>query len=194
MSETASPTKTITKTIVRRRPKVPGRDSLGGIPTRYLQTGMIFLSLILSGVVAYKVFWPKKDKKSAEQQPMPQYQPQQQLPEELEQQAPILQHPFIPAFENGNGIGNGHGHVHGHPIPNQPAVSSWAEKMILDEQLKRVPVYHDTGINSNTIHMPNQASQHQSRNRENIPVFQYKIPQAPQIGQQQLPQHGSDIF
>jgi hypothetical protein len=188
MSET--PTKTVTR-VIRRRPRL---ESIGGIPTRYLQTGMILVSLVLSGVVAWKVFFPKKQPQI--QQQLPQYQQQQPLPEELVQEPMIYQHPNIPAFQNGNGHSNSNGQMY--DMQKGPAMSSHAEKMIMDESLKKVPMYYDTGMSNIQQQQPSVPVQAYNQSRENVPIYQYRVPAAPQLGQQpgqqQTRVQGSDIF
>ena len=141
------------KTIVRT---VRRKDD-GGV-TKYWQTGLALASLVISGIVAYKVLLPNNKKQREQQEQLVQLQRQLQVQQQQQQQQqqselpqmsidpsqivpmPSNQSPFQNMMPNGNG--NGHSHQHHHPIPPQisPALSSNAERMIQREQMNSIPV------------------------------------------------------
>lgn len=175
MSE-ESPTKT--KTIIRRVVKKENSSFL----SKHWQAGLVVVSLAVSGLVAYKVFFPRK-KQPQQDQLVQQILAQQRQIQEL--QNPPMQElvaadasQFVPLpVSNGNSNGNGHHLGNLPPIPidmNQrprAAISSWAEKMIQTEQFKKIPTY-------NSQNMPMQQMPVQR------PMQQQQPPQQQQYGLQ----------
>jgi len=200
-SSTNNEPKQITKTVYVRRRVRNDSSKQGGIIERHWQTGLVVVSLIVSGLVAYKVFWKGRTKPAA---PPPREEEEESgMPPQVEggpaiptvggTPPPGLQYPMPnPNVPNGNG--SRFGGFSRYAIPKGPAISSWAEKMIQEESMRRVPVYQEP-VQPEMILQPQQPQSSFQSTRGNIPVYQYRVPAAPTIQQQQQqPQEGGDIF
>ena len=194
------PTTKTTKTIIRRVVKKENPSFL----SRHWQAGLVVVSLAVSGLVAWKVFNPRKKQPPQEQliqQILAQQQQIQQLQQQQQQPPPELvaadpsQFVTMPLI-NGNGNGNGHHLGNLPPIPidmsktrKGPALSSWAEKMIQRDQFKNIPMIN-TPVDMPMMNQPQPQHPHQHPQQYGQPHQQQQIqniPSAPPLQRPPLP-------